>query len=766
MTYDQAVLVFLGMVGMMTLYVGAQAIVLRERTYGTYALYGACWFGYVFFKNAYTFANPVIGQVVLPLNRIGLPMLAYVLYYQFAFSFLDMRHTVPQVYRVFRRMQGLILLYVAAETVVCLGFTRLTALPAHETIHTVVRSVIALVSVWGISRAFRIRSNVFYYFVTGSALLVVFSLTSMILSINLSDDDTDSSLWADPMIFMQTGIVLELLCFSLGLSFKNKQTEIDKIRAEQTLQLEREQRTIEQLKTHFFTNISHEFRTPLTLLIGPLSELHRQEPQNDLFGLMYRNATRLLTLVNQLLDLTKLDAGQLRPVIEAGNLTEWLRLLVGSFSSLADSRHIRLTFDAPEPASSAFFDRDKLEKIVSNLLTNALKFTPDGGAIAVRLRYDAHPHTAEIQVVDSGVGIPDDQLALIFNRFYQAGDGVRVGGTGIGLALVRELVNVLKGQVSVASAVGQGTTFTLQVPVDASTWASQISQPIPLDPVVPPDSCSPTDPSQTAGAPSSHPGDTDVEKPLLLIVDDNADVRQYLRQLLIDTYRVTEATDGRAGLAEASRFIPDLVICDLMMPQMDGFAFCLALKTQPTTNHIPVIMLTAKASVDSRVAGFERGADDYLTKPFHPVELRARVANLLQQRRQLRDLFSRELRLKPTDVVVTSVEERFLQQAIAVVEREMSNSAFTVEELAAELSLSRMQLHRKLKALSNQSATEFVRHLRLQRAADLLTGRSATVSEVAYRVGFESLSYFTKAFKEQFGTVPSDYDKVSNSASG
>ncbi len=765
MTYDQAVLVFLGMVGIMTLYVGAQAIVLRERTYGTYALYAACWFGYVFFKNAYTFADPAVERVVAPFNRIGFPMLAYVLYYQFAFSFLDMRHTLPRVYRVFRWMQGAILTYVLAELIICVFFTDWTARPAHEVVHTVVRTTIALVSVWGISRAFRIRSNVFYYFVTGSALLVVFSLTSMILSIRLSDDSLDTSLWSDPMIFMQTGIVLELLCFSLGLSFKNKQTEIDKIRAEQTLEIEREQRTIEQLKTHFFTNISHEFRTPLTLLLGPLAELRRQEPSNDLFSLMHRNATRLLTLVNQLLDLTKLDAGQLDPVIASGNLTEWLRLLVGSFSSLADSHDIRLTFVGPDLAEPVFFDRDKLEKIVSNLLTNALKFTPDGGSVLVSLTYESGNHTATIRVEDSGVGIPIDQQALIFNRFYQVVDTLSVGGTGIGLALVRELVNVLKGQVSVMSAVGQGTTFTIQLPVDADTWTGKISPAASRAEAVSPGVYE-DERRQDVDKRVHNPAETDAEKPLLLIVDDNADVRQYLRQLLTDQYRLAEATDGRAGLAEAGQLIPDLVICDLMMPQLDGFAFCQALKTQPTTDHIPIIMLTAKAGLDSRVAGFERGADDYLTKPFHPVELRARVQNLLLQRRKLRDLFSRELRLKPTDVVVTSVEEQFLQQAIALVEREMGNSAFTVEALAAELNLSRMQLHRKLKALSGQSATEFVRHLRLQRAADLLAGRSASVSEVAYRVGFESLSYFTKAFKEQFGTVPSEYERVSHPTPG
>lgn len=762
MTYDQAVLVFLGMIAMMTLYVGAQAIVLQERTYGTYALYAACWFGYVFLKNAYVFPNPAVEQVVFPFSRIGMPMLAYVLYYQFAFSFLDMRHTLPSVFRIFRWMQGLILLYIGLEAAVCLLRNEWTLHPAHEGVHTGMRVAIALASVWGISRAFRIRSNVFYYFVTGSALLLAFSLTSMILSLQLSANNNVNDLWSDPMIFMQIGIVLELLCFSLGLSYKNKQTEIDKIRAEQTLQLEREQHTIEQLKTHFFTNISHEFRTPLTLLIGPLSELHRQEPQNELFGLMHRNATRLLTLINQLLDLTKLDAGQLKPVIEPGQLAEWLRLLIGSFSSLAESQGITLIFDGPAESPTVFFDRDKLEKIITNLLTNAFKFTPEGGTIRVSLAFAAIPQMATINVEDTGVGIPADQQALIFNRFYQVADSTSVGGTGIGLSLVRELVHVLKGRVTVMSTIGKGTTFTLTLPIDAQTWHTEISMSaLPRETTLPNLTHAWPQPFTPATI-DSLPETT--EKPLLLIVDDNADVRQYLRQVLGNTYRIAEAPDGQAGLNKASQLIPDLVICDLMMPQMDGYAFCQHLKYQPTTNHIPVILLTAKAGLDNRVAGFERGADDYLTKPFHPVELRARVQNLLLQRQQLRLTFSRALYLKPTHVAVTSVEEQFLQQAMAVVEREMSNSAFTVEELAAALSLSRMQLHRKLKALTDQSATEFMRHLRLHRAAELLAGRTGTVSEVAYRVGFESLSYFTKAFRDVFGTLPSEYDQANKSA--
>ena len=362
---------------------------------------------------------------------------------------------------------------------------------------------------------------------------------------------------------------------------------------------------------------------------------------------------------------------------------------------------------------------------------------------------------AVIEVADTGVGIPPDQQALIFNRFYQTDAGSPVGGTGIGLALVRELVYVLNGTVSVASTVGVGTTFTVTLPVDAETWAGTVArQPLPEPVAVSLADALVYAPDADNDALSAD--QIPAAQPLLLLVDDNADVREYLRQVLTGTYRIEEAVDGRDGLTKAGDLMPDLIICDLMMPNLDGFGFCQLLKSQPTTDHIPVIMLTARADITSRITGFERGADEYIAKPFHPDELRTRVRNLLTQRRKLRDRFSRELRLKPSDVVVTSVEEQFLQRAIAVVEREMAHSGFTIEALADALNLSRMQLHRKLKAITNQSATEFVRHLRLQRAADLLAGRSASVSEVAYQVGFESLSYFTKSFREQFGHLPSD----------
>ncbi len=751
MTFYDVTYVFLGMVGMMTLYVGGQAVVTGERSYRWYAAYSLCWACYFILRMYSPFAGTPLGEGIYGTGRVVFPMLAYVCYYSFADEFLTFKTRFPGIFRLFRRTQIVLLAYVLFEVLICIFWPLWTNSTAHEEVHTVARVGVTLISISGILVAARRRDTLVNYFLVGSSMLLVGALVSMVLTILAVGANSDS-FWAGPIFYLQIGIALELLCFSLGLSYKNKLTEVEKATAEQALLLEREQRKVAQLRTHFFTNVSHEFRTPLTLLIGPLTQLLHQTPGDATIRLMHRQASRLLTLVNQLLDLTKADAGQLAPNLQPGHLPRLIRGLTGSFASLADSRDIRLLVDVDEQPANALFDADKVDTILSNLISNALKFTPAGGEVRVSYNYDRAEKQAIIRVSDTGPGIAPEQQARIFERFYQNTQNSTQPGTGIGLALVQELVAVLNGQVTLSSTPGEGALFTVALPLVETT------EPVAMNEVaasfLPEENAAPLAANGQV-PPADLPDAT--ELPLLLFIDDNADVREYLRMLFVGNYRLLEAENGRLGLVMAEKNLPDMVVSDLMMPDMDGLAFCKSLRQNPVTDHIPVILLTAKADVDSRIEGLRTGADDYLAKPFHPVELQARVQALLLQRRRLRDRFSRELHLKPSDVVVSSVEERFLQRAIAVVEVHLSDSAFDVETLSNELNLSRMQLHRKLKALTNQSATEFVRQLRLQRAADLLRQHSATVSEVAFGVGFESLSYFTKAFRDQFGTVPSEY---------
>jgi signal transduction histidine kinase/DNA-binding response OmpR family regulator/ligand-binding sensor domain-containing protein len=528
---------------------------------------------------------------------------------------------------------------------------------------------------------------------------------------------------------------------------------------------------LDALKTRFFANISHEFRTPLTLILGPIEQAVSDYAGDTRFPMVQRHANRLLGLINQLLDLSKLEAGQLKPEPEPGDLAAFLRTLTSSFSSLAESRRIRFTVSQTESVYLTRFDADKLEKIVTNLLANALKFTPAGNEVSVRVQYP-RPGTAgsmQLTVQDTGVGIAPDKLPHIFERFYQGGaDGPDPGidwsyeGTGIGLSLVQELVQVLGGSIGVDSTVGVGTTFTVSLPllvgVDEDSFNPATLLPNILKGVSDPAALVPF--GGVEGSPSSSQEETLAEN-ILLIIDDNADIRQYVRSVFEPDYRVVEAQDGQEGLEKAGTLMPDIVICDLMMPRLDGFGFCRALKSQEATSHIPVVMLTARATVENRIEGFGLGADEYLTKPFHRAEIKARVRNLITQRQRLRQYFSQPLaqtRIAPSnDEHLLVREDAFLQKARAVVEQHLSESRFGVEELSQALNISPRQVVRKLKALTNQTAVEFIRTLRLERAAERLQQQQGSIAEIAYAVGFEKPSYFARVFEEQYGVLPSAY---------
>ncbi len=545
----------------------------------------------------------------------------------------------------------------------------------------------------------------------------------------------------------------------LGRIFRN--TEQNKRLAEQQLSFNLEQsarlKELDALKTTFFANISHEFRTPLTLILSPLRDLQKEFPGRDIFRTMQQNAERLLALINQLLDLSKLEAGKMTVEIRQANLSQFLRQLFSSFESLAQSKHIVFQHEQSHSARIAYFDGDKIEKIVTNLLSNAFKFTPENGRIIVRAEYDEHRFTLRVQ--DFGIGIDAHRLPRIFDRFYQVDDGNRrdYEGTGIGLALVKELVEILQGQIDVQSKVGQGTTFTVTIPCDKATWYRHLVADGEEREVKP-------KPSEAALSiqkeEQSEPPKTDL--PMLLVVEDNDDLRAYVSGIFAGNYQIHEARDGQEGLEKALELVPDVVICDLMMPRLDGFGFCKALKTDMRTNHIPVVMLTAKATLEDRIEGLELGADEYLSKPFNTEELQVRVRNLVQQRRALRQKYGPSVLLNIPDPVeavrkAAGIDEQFLHKAGSVLERCLADSQFDVESFAAEMGMTSVQLRRKIKALTDRTVTEHIRNYRLEKAAGLLQQKAGTVSEIAYRVGFESLSYFSKVFMEKYGLSPSEY---------
>ncbi|MFD2572637.1 7TM-DISM domain-containing protein [Spirosoma soli] len=531
---------------------------------------------------------------------------------------------------------------------------------------------------------------------------------------------------------------------------------------------------LDAVKTQFFANISHEFRTPLTLILGPLTDLKQRFPAEPILTLVERNGQRLLSLINQLLDLSKLEAGQLRAEPKQDDMAAFFRTLTSSFRSLADSRQIRFTVNQNMQACPASFDVDKLEKITTNLLANAFKFTPSGNEVRMSVHYEpsGQPERVKLTVADTGIGIAPEHAAHIFERFYQVDGRANRSyeGTGIGLALVHELVKVLGGTIDVASTEGVGTTFVVTLPlVTVDTLAPRtMAPPIPVEL-----------PGWSALSPGREVEPTGAEPSLatdnvLLIIDDNADIRTYARSIFGGEYQILEAVDGQEGFEKATASLPNLVICDLMMPRLDGFGFCKALKSQEATSHIPVIMLTAKATVEDRIEGFMLGADDYLTKPFHRAELQARVRNLILQRQRLYQRFTTATPELVENINVSTLveplelpqpgllktEQAFLDRLKAVVLQHLDQTDFTVEILAEAVNMSRVQLHRKLKALTNLTTTEFIRHTRLTVATELLRKGDQNVTQVALAVGFDNLSYFAKVFQEQHGVTPSQYSRV------
>lgn len=507
---------------------------------------------------------------------------------------------------------------------------------------------------------------------------------------------------------------------------------------------------LDSLKTRFFTNISHEFRTPLTLILSPLQDLQKEYPQKGTFKIMQQNAERLLSLINQLLDLSKLEARQMEVTPTEGDLAQIIQLILVSFESLAQNRNILFRYQQSHTIWTTRFDADKVEKVVVNLLSNAFKFTPENGRVQVKANYSQNRLNLEIQ--DSGIGIPPENLPYIFDRFYQVNDELQRNyeGTGVGLALVKELLNIMNGRITVESEVGRGTKFTVTLPcepveIKRSFQVKAMAKEIPNHSII----------NQKNEQKVIDEGN----KGVLLIVEDNTDMRAYISSIFKENYQIIEAFDGQDGIEKTIQNVPDLVICDLMMPRLNGLEFCKLIKNNEITSHIPIVMLTAKAALNDRIEGLELGADDYLAKPFNSQELQIRVRNLIQNRELLQQKHQQNVVILSQNITPSepSIEDKFLTKVNANIEQHIADSSFNIENLGELLNMSSVQLRRKLKALTNQTAVEYLRNYRLEKAATMLKNKEGNVSEIAFSVGFESVPYFSKTFQERFGVKPSDW---------
>jgi signal transduction histidine kinase/DNA-binding response OmpR family regulator/ligand-binding sensor domain-containing protein len=540
----------------------------------------------------------------------------------------------------------------------------------------------------------------------------------------------------------------------IGLMFLTRRSIVQRERLMATLKLERVElekvQEIDKVKTNFFTNISHEFRTPLTLIQGPVQDLLDQFKKNSeaksKLNLIQQNSERLLRLVNQMLELAKLESGGLKKELTEGDLISFLRAISNSFSSISFQKHISLVQQFPEQVIEAFFDKDKLEKIMSNLISNAIKFTPEHGAIILNAEVDIG-HLI-LRVTDTGKGVPKEQLDKIFGRFYQVSeDGKQNVGSGIGLALSKELTEFLGGTLVVESALGQGSKFTLSLPIQLIHRTDiQVVKTI--------------DAKEQESIPSSNGHEPELikyEKPLLLVVEDHTDLRKFIISCLGNDYEYLEASNGQEGLKLALDQVPALILSDVMMPEMDGIEMCNKIKRDNRTNHIPVILLTAKASDESKLSGLEIGADDYLIKPFDKHELVFKIKNQIATRTKMQERIRREFLSNTSTVKAVSADEKFLELVKKIIEARLTDEQLGVEAVAEEVGLSRSQLYRKITALTGLSMNVFIRKLRLQKAHQLLAQNWGPVSQVAYEVGFSNLSYFSKCFKEEFGKLPSEF---------
>lgn len=524
-------------------------------------------------------------------------------------------------------------------------------------------------------------------------------------------------------------------------------------------------RELDAMKSRFFANISHEFKTPLTLILNPVNEMlskaHNTSINNSLV-LIKRNARRLQEYINEILELSKLDAHRLKLNIREFDIVRFLKYQLSSFESLAKQENISLIFDPPVKEIICYLDPNMINKIISNLLLNSIKFTPPGGKIEISLSgcyCNEHDHCAQkkgcliISVRDTGIGIPEEKIPRIFERYYKVSDDENDYGTGLGLALVKELVTLHNGSINVVSKENKFTMFQLHFPMGKNHFSPEDMADITRYEIE--EDFYPSD--KKLESPKERPASSENNEKIVLVIEDNEDMRTLINAGLKRDFNVVMAKDGQEGIDKALEISPDLILCDVMMPKKDGVEVARMLKLNEITSHIPIILLTAKSQMSDKITGLETGADDYVIKPFFPAELKTRIKNLLKQREKLRNKFSRRSVINTRSDHIVPIDQLFLDKVIAIINEQLKDENFGVQTILDELNISRTQLHRKLKALLDLSANELIQNVRLQKASELLKNKAGTVAEICYEVGFNSPPTFTRLFKKHFGHTPSEH---------
>lgn len=598
-------------------------------------------------------------------------------------------------------------------------------------------------SIYAVVRAFLvIKSALRYYILVSNIFLITFTILGMYTASNV---EYSQGIYANNLFGFynfnasQLGVFLEMLCFSLGLGYKFNLIEIEKDKIKK----------LDEFKTKLYNNISHEFRTPLTLISGPIeSQLAKPNlSKNDKaeLSLIKRNAKRLLNLVNQLLDLSKLETGNLKLAVSKDNLTVLLKQLATAFEFKAKEKNIEFTYTIAQ-MKQVWFDKDVVEKIVSNLLHNAVKYTPVKGCIYFEASLNEEHVT--FSVLNNGNQLKDEELPALFQRYYQ--DNKQSEGVGIGLSLVKELVALAHGNIVAHTLNQDEIQFVVTLPVARSYFnAGEIAE-----------SFSENQPLEEVHLTQNKRQENTVEqneKPVLLIVEDDQDIRIFIKSIFNTEYKILEAANGKEGIRTGINQIPDIIISDVMMPLGDGIELCNTLKANIKTSHIPIVLLTAKSGDQNEIQGLKSGADAYVTKPFNSKKLKIQIERLIETPKKIQEYYRANHELDFHNIQVLSSEEQFLKTLQQALKENILQSNFNSTELSKLLHMSRMQLHRKLKALTGLSTSEFIKNERLKVAKTLLKKSDYTISEIAYQTGFNTPSYFIKCFKKAYNCTPSAY---------
>ena len=755
--FDESFNVFmLGITFIIFVYHLLQFIYLRQRVF----LWFSIWVFFCFLTMAMS-VGLIIGDVYnyrFPLWMVIANGVLYSFWF-FGRSFINSKEKFPKLDKVILGLSIAIIVEIIIMAIYVILFNPqpyVTGVGVHYKMIILYASISIIVSIVLI-----LKKDLFARYFGFGAIIVSFAFVI-------------GGLWSEGILMppfdpYAWGMFLQIVIYSFGIAYRQRMLLLKA--QEETLQVQQNfaemQRIkdMEEIKTQFYTNISHEFRTPLTLISGPLDlarKLNKSNGEqisisNKTFDIIEKNTLRLQNLIDQLLELSKIKSGIVHLRLSQGNLVQFIKSTVFSFESMAESKGISFNTSFPEELNGAFYDKDKLEKIISNLLSNAFKYTPDGGAVTLTIDHSKTHYI--IEVSDTGKGMVKEEVKRIFERFYRV-EGTQAKGSGIGLTFTKELVDLHNGQISVNSRIGMGTSFKVRMPYTLDLLPAKIimdSKNIGSESAIPAAGPMISEGLKTEEelSPNSITNINTSSIPLVLLVEDNPDLRQHISDILDGHYRVITAEDGMKGERLAIEHIPDIILSDIMMPKKDGYQLCHDLKVNAKTCHIPIMMLTAKAGYGNKMEGLTQGADAYLVKPFKADELLLRVKNLINIRMKMWEHFNAMDLVLIKDLDVLSIDDKFLQSVVNVIRSNMDNDLLSVEDLAKEVGFSRAQLHRKLKAICNKSANQLIVEMRLNEAKRMLENKAGAVSEIAYSVGYSNLSYFTKSFKEKFGMLPS-----------